>query len=164
MTGMITAKAAKLAVALLASVAVAAVAAGTASASPTGSSHSAASSNARSLSKFAKPEKWEYTFTGLNVGEWYGPVSCKGKHESNEKKGYLGTETSGGRDVEKCKSTTGKPLELVAPGEHVALGAGEFPGASGWSSDDPALAGLESKDIEYTVAANGKSFKLVAYY
>ena len=116
------------------------------------------------LAKGTPPQKWSYTFTGLKAGEWYGPVSCTGKHETNEKKGYPGTETSGGKDVEKCKSTTGKPLELVTPGEHVALGTGEFPGASGWSSDDPALAGLESKDIEYTVAANGKSFKLVAIY
>jgi len=154
--------AARFSAVIVASIAVVGITAATATASPAGG-HSTAASGARALGKYAKPEKWEYHFTGLKAGEWYGPVECKGKHESNEKKGYPGTETSGGRDVEKCKSTTGKALELVTPGEHVALG-GEFPGASGWDSDDPALANLESKDIEYTVAANGKSFKLVAYY
>ncbi len=164
MHGRVSLMAARIAAAIVASIAVVGVTAATASASPAGGGHSTAASSARPLGKFAKPEKWEYTITALKAGEWYGPVECKGKHESNEKKGYPGTETSGGRDVEKCKSksTTGK-LELVTPGEHVARG-GEFPGASGWDSDDPALANLETKEIEYTVAANGKSFKLVAYY
>ncbi|HYM54227.1 MAG TPA: hypothetical protein VES97_02610, partial [Solirubrobacteraceae bacterium] len=98
--------------------------------------------------------------TEYNAEGYYGAVKCKGKHQTNERKGYPGNETEGGRDVERCKSTTGKPLVGLTPGETVTLG-GWFPGSSGWASD---YNGQAASGIEYTVSGAGKSFRLVAYY
>jgi hypothetical protein len=166
MIGRIPTSAAKFAAALLASAAVVALAAGTASANPTtgGSLASAGLGGVWPLmTKYAKAEHWKFEVE-YDAEAYYGAVKCKGTHQVNEKKGYPGTETQGGRDVERCKSTTGKPLVGLAPGETVLLGMGEFPGSSGWASDDPALGGEQTTDIEYKVSANAKSFKLVAYY
>ncbi|MGO9958967.1 MAG: hypothetical protein ACLP50_23880 [Solirubrobacteraceae bacterium] len=154
-----------MAAALVASTAVLAFAAGSASASPVaGSVTSAGSHGVGPLTmKYAKAEHWTFEVE-YDAEAYYGAVKCKGKHEVNEKKGYPGTETQGGRDVEHCKSTTGKPLVGLMPGETVLLGMGEFPGSSGWASDDPALGGEQTTDIEYKVSSNAKSFKVVAYY
>lgn len=169
MTGVITAKAAKLAVALLASAAVAAVAAGMASASPTvGASPSlkfAGSDGIGALATYPPSTKVSFEAT-YDAEGYYGSVHCVGHHLTNAKKGYPGTAPGsspeeGGRDVEKCKSATGKALIGLTPGETVALGAGWFPGSSGWDSD---YDGQGATEIGYTVSASGKSFKLVAYY
>lgn len=158
-------RAATLAAAVIASAVVVALAAGSASASPVGGSVTPAGSSGVGplMMKYAKPEHWTFEVE-YDAEAYYGAVKCKGKHEVNEKKGYPGTETQGGRDVEHCKSTTGKPLVGLTPDETVLLGMGEFPGSSGWASDDPALGGEQTTDIEYTVSASAKSFKVVAYY
>jgi hypothetical protein len=139
MIGMIPMRAARLAVALLASTAVAAVPAGAAGATT-----------------IKTPFEAEYSFTGL-TGGGYGAVHCTGTRQVNAKFAKKGwpTET---RDVEVCKSTE-------ASGKLIALAAGEtgtlFPGANGWDSD---YDGKHTTTMEYKVAGNAKKFKLKAYY
>ncbi len=166
MIGRIPTQGWRLAAASVAAIAVAAIAAGTASASPssTVSPKSAVSNLVGPLSRFA-PATSVHFETEYDAEGYYGAVKCKGKHQTNEKKGYPGTApgtlpAEGGRDVERCKSTTGKPLVGLAPGETVAQG-GWFPGSSGWASD---YDGQGASAIEYTVSANAKSFRVVAYY
>ncbi|MGO9319547.1 MAG: hypothetical protein ACLQBY_01910 [Solirubrobacteraceae bacterium] len=140
-----------------------AVVAGTASARPAAdgslSLKAAGSSGAGSLSRSVRVPTIAFT-AEYDAEGYYGAVKCKGKHETNAGLGYPGTPTEGGRDVERCKSTTGKRLVGLAPGETVSPG-GWFPGSSGWDSDYDSQA---ATSIEYTVSGNGKSFKLVAYY
>jgi hypothetical protein len=163
MSGRIPARPAKLCAALLASTAVMATAAATAGAIPTGGA--GPSLRAAALSSSARAGAGRVPgipFTAeYDAESYYGPVACKGKHETSASKGYPGTATEGGRDVERCKSTTGLPLVGLTPGETVTLGEGWFPGSSGWNSD---YDGQGATEIAYTVSANGKSFKLVAYY
>lgn len=93
---------------------------------------------------------------------YYGAVKCKGHHVINEAN-YPGNATEGGRDVEVCKSTTGKPLATLAPGE---VGT-EFPGSSEWESDYFSFVkGLDVRttNVSYRVSPNGKTFRLVAVY
>jgi len=162
MSGRIPARAVNLAVALLASTAAVAVMAATASAIPTaGASPALKASGSGELRVLALSPSLKTPFeVEYDAEAYYGAVKCKGKHETNEKH-YPGTETEGGRDVEHCKSTTGKPLVGLTPGERVELGTGWFPGSSGWDSD---WDGQAASEIEYTVSATGKSFKLLAYY
>jgi hypothetical protein len=157
MSGRIPARAAVLAAALLASTAGVAVMAATASAIPTAGTSPSLRADALALTpRLNVPFTAEY-----DAEAYYGAVKCKGKHEADEKAGYPGVGTEGGRDVEHCKSTTGKPLVGLTPGEEVQLGKGWFPGSSGWDSD---YDGQAASEIEYTVSMNGKSFKMVAYY
>jgi opacity protein-like surface antigen len=95
------------------------------------------------------------TYAGeFNAEGYYGKVYCKVRHQTNSKK------FTGSRDVESCKSLEAGGLIGLEGGEH--RGAGEwFPGASGWSSDFNGAAALSQ---EYTVSANKKHFKLIAYY
>jgi hypothetical protein len=98
-----------------------------------------------------------------DAAAYYGPVKCHGKHQTNEKAGYPGNETEGGRDVETCRSTTGKPLTNVTPGETGT----EFPGSSEWESDYFYFVkglSVRTTNVSYTVSANGKQFKLAAVY
>ncbi|HSZ13713.1 MAG TPA: hypothetical protein VK790_06735 [Solirubrobacteraceae bacterium] len=152
---------ARLAATLLASSALAAAVPAVAGAQPAAAGGSVPARSAlKSLADSARvptvPFATEYDAEG-----YYGAVKCKGKHETNANAGYPGSASEGGRDVERCKSTTGMPLIGLAPGETVALGAGWFPGSSGWNSD---YDGQAATSIEYVVSANGRSFKLVAYY
>jgi hypothetical protein len=163
MSGRIPTRAAMLAVALLASTAVTAEMAATASAIPTaGASPSLKANGLSELSAHPLYPSLKIAFeTEYDAEGYYGAVKCKGKHEADEKVGYPGTATEGGRDVEHCKSTTGEPLVGLTPGERVELGTGWFPGSSGWDSD---YDGQAASKIEYTVSSTGKSFKLIAYY
>jgi hypothetical protein len=163
MSGRIPARTAMLAVALLASTAGVAVMAATASAIPTaGASLSLKADGLSELSVHPLYPSLKIAFeTEYDAEAYYGAVKCKGKHEADEKAGYPGVEKEGGRDVEHCKSTTGKPLVGLTPGETVELGKGWFPGSSGWDSD---YDGQAASEIEYTVSSTGKSFRLVAYY
>jgi len=139
MIGMIPKRAAKLAVALLASTAVVAVAAGTAGATRTKTAFTAA-----------------YTYNGT-TGGGFGAVSCEGTRQVNTKFATRGwpTET---RDVETCVSTE-------ASGKLIALKAGEtgewFPGTTGWNSDYDAKAAVTAK---YKVGPSDHKFRIVAYY
>jgi len=161
---MIPTRAAGFAAVLLTSSAFLGAAAGTASASPgrgAKPSLEGALSNGVHYAKLTSV-KFEASYDAEN---YYGPVRCLGVHQTNEKRGYPGTETTGGRDVERCTSTTGKPLVNMTPGEE---GHGSFPGpANIWESDYFLfIKGLSRRtyDMTYKVSANGKSFKLVAYY
>ncbi len=156
----------RLAAALIAAIAMLATTAGTASASPSSASStkSALSNQGDPLSRFAANTTVVFE-TEYDAEGYYGAVKCKIKHQTSEKNEYPGTApgivpAEGGRDVERCKSTTGKPLIGLAPGETVALG-GWFPGSSGWDSD---YDGQAASAIEYTVAASAKTFKVIAYY
>jgi hypothetical protein len=88
----------------------------------------------------------------------FGPMECSGKHQTNSKK-YPGTETEGGRDKFKCKSTTGVALLNVTPGEPVTF--------AGWDSDYFFFVKgltIEAKTITGKASLNGKVFRAVAYY
>jgi hypothetical protein len=152
-----------LAVALIASTAGVALMAATASAVPTtGASPSLKLGGSSDLRALVLNPSLTTPFEAVYDAEaYYGAVKCKGKHEASEKKGYPGTASEGGRDVEHCKSTTGKPLVGLVPGESMELGKGWFPGSSGWDSD---YNGQAAREIEYTVSSTGKSFKMIAYY
>lgn len=159
--------------ALLASLAVAALAlsaafASTAGASPASGGGLAAGPFGKAMTK-PTSTPFEFEITTL-AEEWYGPVKCKGHHQTNEKKGYPGTETEGGRDVETCKSTTGKPLVGMTPG---ATEQTTFTSTSGevvgeWESDYfrevKGIHGVDSSNFKYNVSKNGKSFKIIVYY
>jgi hypothetical protein len=139
MIGMIPKRAAKLAVALLASTAVVAVAAGTASATIT-----------------RTPFTATYTYNGT-TGGGFGAVSCEGTRAVNTKFATQGwaTET---RDIEVCVSTEAS-TKLIAL---TASETGEwFPGTSGWASDYDGKAAVSA---QYKVGPADHKFKIVAYY
>jgi len=105
----------------------------------------------------AAPESIPYTVSYTD--ELFGPVKCKGRHVSNKEN--PGTETSGGKDVFSCNSTTGKQLTNVTPGQVL----NPWP-ASGWNSDYFALKGLAVAAISITgqVGPQGRGYKAVAIY
>jgi hypothetical protein len=143
------------------------------------SHRSAVPSGVQPLAKFAHATsvKFEAEYSDALVG----PVHCVGHHQTNERLGYPGTETEGGRDVERCRSTTKKvPLTFVAAGESGGYTSSsadennsfetregaicEYNHFEGWNSDFAGLGGKRATKFSYTVAPNGKSYKLVAYY
>jgi len=71
-----------------------------------------------SVSTAARFPKTVIPYTATYTDQRFGPVTCEGKHETA--RAYQGTETSGGRDVCKCRSTTGKPLTNAVPGEYLS--------------------------------------------
>lgn len=100
--------------------------------------------------------------------EFYGKgmVKCVGRHQASEKLGYPGTETGGGRDIERCHTLDGKPFEKLTGGTE---GEREFPGpANIWESDYFLLvkheSGVRTYDMKYEVAKNDRSFRLIAIY
>ena len=140
-------------IALTAAVVVAALLATSASAAPSGGSGGGAGAKAQAFAKFAPKTSIRFE-AEYNAEGYYGPVKCVGHRQTNEKL-YPGS-----RDVERCKSTTGKPLLTVAPGEHRGFGEW-FPNSSGWNSD---YDGAAAEKQEYTVSGSGRSFKTVVYY
>ena len=123
--------------------------------------------------RYAKPTRVHYEdeYTeGQSMGEvegWItGAMRCVGYHETNEAKGYPGTETEGGRDKFHCKSTRGKPLQGVAPGTTGSVyDAGD--NCNIWVSRYFWLAKtlrVCASRLEYKMSASGKSFTGVAYY
>jgi hypothetical protein len=163
MHGMIPARGGRLAGALLGWCAVAALAAGAASATPVANVSPAVKSVAVAKVHYAPPTSEEYTFVYTGT-EFYGPVSCTGHHETNERKGYAGTPGpppgEGGRDVEVCTSTTGMPLVGMVGGEKQT---DLIEGYSEWGSDWDGNA-IVSTNFHYKVSHNDRSFKIVAYY
>lgn len=137
--------------------------AGTAMAAP--ESHAHAAARTKAAAAHAENVKFEAEYENL---EWYGPgkVHCVGHHQVNAARGYPGTETGGGRDVEKCKTVSGQPFEKLTGGE---TREHEFPGpANIWESDYflfvKGISGVRTHDMTLTVAAKDKSFRIVAYY
>jgi hypothetical protein len=112
----------------------------------------AASPQVKALS--AEPKSVVPFTATYDATEYYGAVTCTGKHQINPRK------FPGSRDVETCKSTELTGFIGLTPNEQ--RGSGEwFPGASGWNSDYNGAAAISQ---EYTVSANGKKFHLIAYY
>ncbi len=163
---MIPARAAELVAAVLALTAVVlATTAGVAGAIP--ATRGSASSAGAAKAKGERPTKEAYEFNYTEM-RFYGPVHCVGKHETNASKGWPGTPApdpartgTGGRDVEKCTSTTGLPLVGMLPGEHKV--GPPIEGEPLWGSDWDGNA-ITTSNFEYTVSHNGKSFKIVAIY
>ena len=129
----------------------------------------------------APPVHSSTPFTASYTDPLLGPVTCVGRHDTNSKL-FPGTETSGGRDTETCKSSVSKGhLTLVAPSETGGYTSpagtdenGRFETRSGalcengsylgWNSDYAPLNGQRATSYNYTVSASGRSYKLVAYY
>jgi len=101
-----------------------------------------------------------YTFNGLNTGEFYGPVACKGVFIVNKK-------FPQGKEIERCESTSPSgTLEGLKGGEEGSGATGGFPysGFAGWESDDSAHAGLKTTNFTYKVNKTDTRFKLTAIY
>lgn len=137
--------------------------AGTAIAAP--GTHVRPAAGTKSAAAHSENIKFEVEYENL---EWYGPgmVHCVGHHQTNVKRGYPGTETSGGRDVERCRTVSGQPFEKLTGGEQREH---EFPGpANIWESDYflfvKGIGGVRTHDMTLSVAKNDKSFRIVAYY
>lgn len=99
-------------------------------------------------------------YTANYTDPLYGPVSCKGYHQTNSIK-FPGTEEAGGRDRFTCKSTTKLPLENLSPEQVMTWGPGAwisdyFYFTKGLTVYDTAGTGLVSK--------TGKSFHAFIYY
>src|SRR4051794_38960687 len=62
------------------------------------------------------------SYTASYTDELYGPVTCVGEHQTADR--FPGTETTGGRDVWRCDSTTGTPLANAVPGQTVRRNVG----------------------------------------
>ena len=123
-----------------------------ASAAPTPGGGLGASPQIRALS--AEPKSIVSFTATYDVPEYFGAVSCKGKHQIMPRK------FPGSRDVETCKTTEPTGFINLTANEHRGIGEW-FPGASGWNSDYNGAAAISQ---EYTVSSNGKKFHLIAYY
>jgi hypothetical protein len=94
-------------------------------------------------------------YTATYTDETYGPVTCTGEHQTAQQ--FPGTETSGGRDVWRCTSTTGSPLTNALPGRTVRKNVG--------SDYFYFVKGIEVfGTAKEHIAKNGLSYKAVAYW
>jgi hypothetical protein len=87
-----------------------------------------------------------------------GLVVCKGIHQHGPQ--WPGDATSGGRDVFKCRSTSG-PFENVDPGQVVDLPV-DF-----WFSDYFAGIGsfvINTKPYRVRISGDGRSYHAIVYY
>jgi hypothetical protein len=125
------------------------------------------SPGAKPLLNPAKSKNVHFIVT-YDAPEYYGPVKCKGKHQTSPK--YPGNKTEGGREDEKCTSTTGLPLVELIPG---AMEQTSFPKVGGgsaglWESDyflfAKGIPGVRTSDFKYTVFDSGKTFEIEAIY
>jgi hypothetical protein len=94
-------------------------------------------------------------YTASYEDELYGPVTCTGEHQTAEK--FPGDETAGGRDVWRCTSTTGAPLENAVPRQTVRknVGSDYFYFVKGV---------VVSGTAKERISGNGFSYKAIAYY
>jgi len=119
----------------------------------------AASTHARSGSQagkvLGKQTKTQYTLSYTD--EKWGPVTCKGIHIVSAE--YPGTETTGGADKFKCRSTTKKPVTFGKPGE-------ELINPTEWASDyfSPKGHFVIAKSLVIKMSPNGKAYKGFAVY
>jgi hypothetical protein len=88
----------------------------------------------------------------------YGPISCAGVHQTGKNFGTYG------QDSFTCESTTGNPLQAVAPGEALTLAT-----TNGWYSDyyffvaSPGTVVLATS-LTGVVSADGRSFTAAAIF
>jgi len=117
--------------------------------------HSTTHQRAHPLTAKVKPVRTPYEASYTD--EKFGSVACKGVHVVSAR--YPGTETSGGADKFRCRSTTGDPVLYGAPGETLV-------NFSTWASDYFYLKGLWVLDseIRVVIAKNGKSYRGLAVY
>lgn len=116
---------------------------------------------ARAAAPFVANEKSSTAYGPFSYEDpKFGPIECSGKHETNEKRGYPGNETEGGRDVFTCKTTTTEPIRTTE-------GHGNAVAFAGWDSDyffNAKGVVVEDSSISGKSHGNGKSFKAIAYY
>jgi hypothetical protein len=103
----------------------------------------------------APPGLTSVPYTATYTDELYGPVTCVGEHQTSER--FPGTETTGGRDVWKCTSTTGAPLANAVPRETVRKNV-----ASDYFYFVKGL--VVTGTAKERISANGRSYRAVAYY
>jgi hypothetical protein len=95
------------------------------------------------------------TYTAAYTDVVYGPVSCVGDHQTADR--FPGTETTGGRDVWRCSSTSGAPLTNAVPRQTVRKNVG--------SDYFYFVKGIEvfGTATEH-ISADGRSYRAVAYW
>jgi hypothetical protein len=100
-----------------------------------------------------------HRFSSTYVDPVFGAmVVCKGIHQDGPR--WPGDATSGGRDVFKCRSTSG-PFENVERGQLVELPEGF------WFSDYFAENGLlviNTKPYRARISGDGRSYHAIVYY
>jgi hypothetical protein len=93
-------------------------------------------------------------YTATYTDELYGPVTCAGEHQTADR--FPGSETTGGRDVWRCSSTTGAPLTNAVPRQTVRKNVG--------SDYFFFVKGVEVVGTaKEHISADGRSYKAVAY-
>jgi hypothetical protein len=95
------------------------------------------------------------SYTATYTDELYGPVTCVGQHQTAD--AFPGTETTGGRDVWRCRSTTGSPLTNAVPGQTVRknVGSDYFYFVKGV---------LVTGTAKEHISATGRSYSAIAYW
>ncbi|HXB15992.1 MAG TPA: hypothetical protein VNV44_09655 [Solirubrobacteraceae bacterium] len=103
----------------------------------------------------APPDLTSIPYTATYTDELYGPVTCVGEHQTSSR--FPGTETTGGRDVWRCTSTTGAPLTNAVPRQTVRKNVG--------SDYFFFVKGIEViGTAKEHISANGRYYRAVAYY
>jgi hypothetical protein len=103
----------------------------------------------------APPGLTSVPYTASYTDELYGPVSCAGEHQTSTR--FPGIETTGGRDVWRCTSTTGAPLTNAVPRQTVRKNVG--------SDYFFFVKGIEvTGTAKEHISANGMFYRAVAYY
>ena len=103
----------------------------------------------------APPGLTSVPYTASYTDHLYGPVTCAGEHQTSTR--FPGTETTGGRDVWRCTSTTGAPLTNAIPRQTVRKNVG--------SDYFFFVKGVEvTGTAKERISANGMSYRAVAYY
>jgi hypothetical protein len=95
------------------------------------------------------------TYTATYTDSLYGPVTCVGEHQTAEP--FPGSETTGGRDLWRCSSTTGAPLTNAVPRQTVRKNVG--------SDYFYFVKGIEVVGTaKEHISSDGRSYKAVAYW
>ncbi len=103
----------------------------------------------------APPGLTSISYTATYTDELYGPVTCVGEHQTSDR--FPGTETTGGRDVWRCTSTTGQPLTGAVPRQTVRKNV--------VSDYFYFVKGVEViGTAKEHISANGRSYRGIAYY
>jgi hypothetical protein len=94
-------------------------------------------------------------YTATYTDSLYGPVTCVGEHQTAVP--FPGSETTGGRDLWRCSSTTGAPLTNAVPRQTVRKNVG--------SDYFYFVKGVEVVGTaKEHISSDGRSYKAVAYW
>jgi hypothetical protein len=103
----------------------------------------------------APPGLISVPYTASYTDALYGPVTCAGEHQTSDR--FPGTETTGGRDVWRCTSTTGAPLTNAVPRQTVRKNVG--------SDYFFFVKGVEVVGTaKEHISANGLFYRAIAYF